>query len=142
MVLNRQSIIVRLGELDTVLHELAQYVDLSEEDIPTDLSQRWIIERGMIAAASLILDIADHILVQYYGIHSSTYEDSLLAIRDKNVISDNLYSELKGLGGFRNVLVHLYQEIDLQLLWNNFQKVNRVFPEFSQQILKWLNDPK
>ncbi len=139
MVLRKDSIIERLGELDRIIHELNLYSDLSIDDLKNDLSKRWIIERGLIAAASLILDIADHILVEQYGIHSVTYEDVLSGISEKEVISRDLYQQLKGLGGFRNVLVHLYQSVNLTILWNNFQKVQTTFPKFSQEILSWLN---
>ena len=99
MVLRRSRIIERLGELDQVVQELNQYAGVTEERLRTDLSQRWIIERGMIAAASLILDIADHILVEKYGLHSTTYESSLIGLLDKGVVNDDLYQGLKGLGG-------------------------------------------
>lgn len=139
MVLKRDSVTERLKELDTVLEELGQYTALTEETLRTDLSQRWIIERGLIAAASLILDVADHILVGHFGMHTTTYEASLLGLRDKKVISDDLYQQLKGLGGFRNVLVHLYQEIDPMQVRESYQKGLAAFPQFAQEILSWLD---
>ena len=138
MVIKFDSITERLKELDTVLHELGLYSAVSEEEIEADLSQRWIIERGLIAAASLILDIADHILVGEFGLHTTTYEDSLLGLRDKQVITSQLYEQLKGLGGFRNVLVHLYQEIDPYQVWENYHKGMNIFPQFAQEILVWI----
>jgi hypothetical protein len=35
----------------------------SDEATREHLSQRWIIERGLIAGASIIFDVADHILI-------------------------------------------------------------------------------
>ena len=139
MVLKRDSVTERLKELDTVLQELNQYTSLTEEDLRADMSQRWIIERGLIAAASLILDVADHILVGQYGIHTTTYEESLLRLQDKKVISESLYQNLKGLGGFRNILVHLYQDIDPRQVWESYQKGMVIFPHFAQEILHWLD---
>ena len=140
MVLRRESITERLKELDLVVKELSQYKSSTVEDLRADLSRRWIIERGLIAAASLILDIADHILVEQFSQHSNTYEESLVGLADKSIINQQLYQELKGLGGFRNLLVHLYQEVDLQQLWANFQKAISVFPQYSMQILTWLDE--
>ena len=138
MVLKHDSITERLKELDIILQELSRYTALTEEDLRINLSQRWIIERGLIAAAALILDVADHILVGQFGLHTTTYEDSLLGLRDKEVISDALYQQLKGLGGFRNVLVHLYQDIDPRQVWESYQKGMKIFPQFAQEILHWL----
>lgn len=59
----------RLKELDQVLTELSRYRNVAREQFRADLSQRWIIERGLIAAASIIFDVADHILAGHYGLY-------------------------------------------------------------------------
>lgn len=139
MVLKRESVITRLQELDTVVHELRRYEYVTAAEVQADLSRRWIIERGLIAAATLILDIADHILVEDYSVHTATYENSLAELREHDIISELLYEDMRGLVGFRNVLVHLYQEVDVQQLLEGYQKGLHTFPEFSRQILAWLD---
>jgi uncharacterized protein YutE (UPF0331/DUF86 family) len=139
MVLKRSVITTRLQELDTVLQELAQYRHITAVELQNDLSRRWIIERGLIAAASLILDMANHILSGHFGQYPDTYEESLTGLETEKVIPTVLYQELKGLGDFRNVLVHLYQEIDPQQVWESYQKGMTVFPRFAQAILVWLD---
>lgn len=142
MVIKHSSILERLKELDTVLNELKQYQDIQPETLRAKISQRWIVERGLIAAASLILDIADHILVGHFGFYANSYEESLLGLRDKGVISSALFDQIKGLGGFRNVLVHMYQEIDPALVAESLQKGLHAFPQFAQEILHWLDNLK
>ena len=139
MVIKRSSIIEQLKELDTVLGELKQYQDIQPETLRAKISQRWIVERGLIAAASLILDIADHILVGHFGFYANSYEDSLLGLRDKGVISSALFDQIKGLGGLRNILVHMYQEIDPALVADSLQKGLHAFPQFAQEIFLWLD---
>lgn len=138
MVIKHSSIVERLKELDIVLQELNRHQDTTAESLDANISQRWIIERGLIAAASLILDIADHILVGHFGFYANSYEESLQGLRDKGVISPELFGQIKGLGGFRNVLVHLYQEIDPALVADSLQKGLTAFPQFAQEILLWL----
>jgi lambda repressor-like predicted transcriptional regulator len=55
MVIKRSSILERLHELDTVLQELRRYQHVDAQTLQSDLSQRWIVERGLIAAATLII---------------------------------------------------------------------------------------
>jgi uncharacterized protein YutE (UPF0331/DUF86 family)/predicted nucleotidyltransferase len=140
MALKRESIEERLKELDEILQELSKYQAVSAEELRANLSQRWIIERGLIAAATLILDMANHILTGYFGHYAATYEETLLALRDEKVIAESLYQQLKGLGSFRNVLVHLYQAIDPQQVLDNYQKALSAFPLFSQAVLAWLDE--
>jgi uncharacterized protein YutE (UPF0331/DUF86 family) len=139
MVLKRDSITRRLQELDTVLQELAQHQGLERAAIEKDLSRRWIIERGLIAAAALILDVADHILAGHFGVYAGSYEESLAGLRDNQVISDELYRQIRGLGGFRNILVHMYQDIDVEQVWEAYQKALTTFPSFAEEVLVWLD---
>ncbi|MFO7683652.1 MAG: HepT-like ribonuclease domain-containing protein [Chloroflexota bacterium] len=138
MVVKRESITERLKELDRILNELHRHDNLTLVDLQQDMSQRWIIERGLIAGAALILDIADHILTSEFGLYAHSYEESLQFLHDKQVISDELYSQIRGLGGFRNVLVHLYHDIDVQQVWVGWEKARTTFPLFIAEVLAWL----
>ncbi|MBE7472282.1 MAG: hypothetical protein HS114_24370 [Anaerolineales bacterium] len=74
MVVREEGIKQRLKELDEILQELSKYRQVSRAEVDSSLSQRWIIERGLIAAASVIFDIADHILAGHFGYYAETYE--------------------------------------------------------------------
>ena len=138
MVFKKDIILGRLKELDTVVGELNQYTTTSVEQLSASLSLRWTIERGLIAGATLILDIADHILSAVFGIYPDSYEGSLKSLKDKGIISQTLYSNIKGLGGLRNILVHEYLKIDLEEVHGNLVKALEVFPRFSLEIQRWL----
>jgi len=86
----------------------------------------------------LVFDILDHILSASFGAYSQTYEDTLRIAHEKGVLSDGLYGEMKGLGGFRNILVHEYVRVDLRPLCENLNKAFRVFPAFSGEIQEWV----
>jgi len=139
-VLRLEVVNLRLKELDTVLQELEKYKKIDPKTLRTDLSQRWIIERGLQAGAELIFEVGDHILSSHFGYYSETYEDTLKALFQKDVISEGLYLQIKGLGGLRNILVHRYTVIDTDLVFNSFQKCLRVFPAFAGEVLQWLKD--
>lgn len=138
MVLKQEIISERLKEMDTVLEELSLYQGESPEDLKASLSTRWTVERGMIALANLVFDAADHILSGYFGVYSETYEDTLQKLWEKGVVSQSLYERIKGLGGFRNILVHDYLKVDVTELHRNLLKAFEVFPAFSSEIQQWL----
>ena len=138
MVLKPETIIARVQELDTVVEELSVYKEITYEEVKSSLSKRWIIERGLIAGANLIFDIADHILASNFHIYPETYEDSLDCLYDKGVITEALYENIKGLGGFRNILVHEYLVIDIHEVHRNLQKSLTIFKEFGKQILIYI----
>lgn len=138
MVVKRETVLTRLERLDQIVTELNQYTGLTYSQYNAELRHQWVIERGLIAAAGVILDIAEHIMVAHYGEYSGTYEKSLAAIHDKGVISADTYRQLRGLGGFRNILVHLYHEIDPTQVWEHYRKALTVFPAFARAVLAWL----
>lgn len=131
---------MRLKELDAVVRQLNKYRDIKPDTIKQDLEKRWVIERGIEAGSQLILEIADHILSNHFGYYSETYEDSLKGLLEKDVISEELYSQIKGLGSLRNILVHQYVQIDLDIVFNSFHKSLKVFPLFTQEIMDWMDD--
>lgn len=79
MVLDRRTVERRLAELDEVLAELEAQEDdgLGPGDLEGDLSRRWSVERGLLAAANLVFDVANHVLAGHFSAHPSTYEESL-----------------------------------------------------------------
>lgn len=138
MVFKPDTITERLKELDTVIEELCLHKEVTVEDLKASLSKRWIIERGLIAASNIIFDIADYILASRYHLYPETYEDSLQLLHEKNVISKDLFEKIKGLGGFRNILVHGYLGIDISEEYQNFQKAPKVFRDYAKEILLFL----
>lgn len=142
MVIKKKVIIERLKQLDTVLQELALYQDKGVAELASSLSLRWTVERGLIAAANLVFDVSDHILSGHFGVYPETYEDSLRLLPENKIISANLYRKLKGLGGFRNVLVHEYLAVNIEELSRNLGQAFQVFPAYSAEIQKWLGSLK
>ncbi len=139
MVLRPETILVRLKELDQILLELDKYRDLTWEEFIKSLSQRWIVERGLMAAATMIFDVADHILGGHFGQYAESYEESLGMLHDLEVLPVELYDQMRGLGGFRNILVHGYLKIDPLHVYENLGKGLRMFPQYGQVILAWMD---
>lgn len=137
-MVRRESVDLRLKELDGIICELSKYRDVSPKTLKKDLSLRWIIERGMIAGASIIFDVSDHILSEEFGFYSERYEDSLSGLFEKGVISKELYRQIRGLGGFRNILIHRYTGIDPDLVFDNFHRGLKGFPRFASEVLAWM----
>lgn len=138
MVLKREVVERRIEELDTTLERLSRHRDVSFEDYQNDPDLQWIVERGLLNAASLVFDIADHVLSGHFGRHSETYQASLDGLHEERVIPRDVHEDLEGLGGFRNLLVHEYLELDSAEVHQHLQAAFRVFPRFASDVLAWL----
>ena len=138
MGLNRQFLQEAIRELQTVTSELAKYQNITLASLETNLSLRWTVERGLLAGLTLIFQIADHILSEQYGRRVDTYEGLLRELCAAGVISESLYSSLRGSGGFRNILVHEYARIDLRQVLEAVRNAPRQFSTFVQEISGWI----
>lgn len=138
MVLKREVVERRLEELDRILGELEKHRGVPPEEYRSDLGLQWLVERGLLAAAGVVFDVADHVLAGHFGDHTDTYEESLARLNERDVIDDELYGRLEGLGGFRNVLVHRYLEIDPDEVLRHYRNGFDVFTSFATQVLAWM----
>ena len=138
MVFNKDSILERLMKLEAVLAKLKEKESMGLEEYKGDTDSQWIVERGLEIGASTILDIGNHILAGVYRTAAEQYEQILEKLGEKGVISDGLHSELKGLGGFRNILVHGYLSLNLDLVYVHYRRALESFPRFIAETERWL----
>jgi len=83
-------------------------------------------------------DVSDHILSEVFDFYAESYEESLKGLFEKGVISEELYKQIRGLGGFRNIQIHRYTGIDPDLVFENFHRGLKVFPRFAGEVLAWM----
>jgi uncharacterized protein YutE (UPF0331/DUF86 family) len=140
MVLRKESVIERLKKLETIIANLDQKNTADLKQYSQDLDLQWYIERGLEVGSSIIFDIGNHILAGYFKISVEEYEHILKQLQGKKVISEELYENLSGLGGFRNILVHNYLSLDHELVFGHYQKALLIFPRFIAEVYTWLEN--
>ena len=138
MEVSREFIAKALLELERTAQELEKYKGTSAEEMASNLSLRWTVERGLLVGLRLIFQVAEHILRRAFGRSADTYEGLIAELRSAGVISDALYRRLRGAGGFRNVLVHEYVEVDLNEVAAVLDEAPEVFRSFKEEISQWL----
>lgn len=138
MVFREEKVIEQLKNLEAVLRKLGERERLTLEDYRRDTDAQWIIERGLEVGSSVIFDIGNHILAGAFRIAVDEYEQILDGLRDQGVISPELHAQLRGLGGFRNILVHGYLRLNPDLVYEHYRRALRTFPWFIAEIERWL----
>uniref|UniRef100_A0A7C5Z6E8 DUF86 domain-containing protein n=1 Tax=Caldicellulosiruptor owensensis TaxID=55205 RepID=A0A7C5Z6E8_9FIRM len=92
------------------------------------------LQRAIEAA----IDIAMHLCAVFkFGVPQSSREAFDL-LEEKNVVSKELAKRLKAMVGFRNIAVHDYQAINLEILKNIIEKNLSDFLEFKDAVLNFL----
>ncbi len=138
MVFREQSVTDRLRKLEETLAKLEDKAGITLEEYQQDTDLQWIIERGLEVGSSIILDIGNHILAGVFQTSVDEYEQVLDKLRELQVISPELHAQLRGLGGFRNILVHGYLRLNHQLVYEHYRNALHSFRAFIGEIERWL----
>ncbi|MBI5235749.1 MAG: DUF86 domain-containing protein [Deltaproteobacteria bacterium] len=138
MVFKKESIEDRLLKLDQALGVLEGYKGITSDSYLSDIKTQWVVERGFIIAAEMIFDISAHILSSVYREYRDEYEGIIRGIADKGVISRTLMGELKGFGGFRNVLIHEYVTLDSRKVYDALKGKLAALERFKKEIAQWV----
>ena len=140
MTLRPAAIRERLRKLREILHNLDEVQNVPREEFIASFRHYWLAERSLQLAAETVFDIGNHLLAGHFNLHASDYEDVLDRLVGQGVISARLREDLRGLGGFRNVLVHGYLEIDEDRVYRSLQEELAGFDDFAREIERFLEE--
>jgi uncharacterized protein YutE (UPF0331/DUF86 family) len=102
----------RLGRLEALLEELEGVRSAGEEAYLADAKQRLATERLLQLSIQICIDLAAQVVSEQSAAPPSSYSDVFKILGDKGVISADLAKRLGDAARQRNLLVHLYMEID------------------------------
>jgi len=109
----------------------------------TDPATEWARERGLQIAAQAVFDIGNHVLSGGFAERPADYAAIPSMLGRKGVISAELEGRLRGLAGFRNLLVHDYARVDPARVREMLESRLPDLVAFADAVEDWLNrDPE
>jgi len=139
VVLRVEALRERLAKLEEVVGRLREIAEVGRDEFIRDYRRQWLAERGLELAVRPALDIGNHILAGEFGQSATEYEGILRGLGERGVLSSELCQRLRGLGGFRNILVHGYLGINSDKVYAALQRSARDFTDFEHEVLGWLD---
>lgn len=138
MVVRAEAIRARLLKLEEVTGHLVTLRELPAEETEGDFRDAWALERGLQLGAEVLFDVGNHLLSAHFGTAAADYEDILSQLGQRGVIDAELAIRLRGLGGFRNILVHGYLDLDADRVREHLQHAPEDFSAFARALREWL----
>lgn len=114
MVVSREVAASRLRRLEHALARLRKLAELTPESYLADEDAQALAERHLQVAAQCLLDLGNHIVAEEALGSPEDAEGVLDCLARSGVVPPALHSRVRGLGGFRNILVHDYLDVDHQ----------------------------
>jgi len=100
------------------------------------------VERNLHIAIECVLDIGNHIIAEKGFETPEANEDIIRILGDEGVIPSEFAGIIKGIAGFRNILVHEYTGIDYGLLYSYLANRLDDLREFAYHISLYLEKEK
>ena len=133
MKLRPDAIRARLDHLSEVTLKLQRLRRLSPDE-----RDPWSVERGLQLGTGIILNIGAYVVAAHLKATTEGYEQILERLARHGVIPGELRQQLRGLGRFRNLLIHAYLDLDPDKIDQHLETAPEDFSRFSRAIDSWL----
>lgn len=115
------TILSKLQDLEKYIQQLRKFQKYRYDEIENDLEKIWAIEHGLQISIQIIIDVGNYILASIGENQVENYTDILDKLGQQNILPSQFVAEIRGMAGFRNVLVHRYVEVDLRVVCDVLQ---------------------
>ena len=126
-----------LAALDASVQQLRTHTGVSADVLRSDRDRLWAVERGLQLAVQNALDIATH-LAASQGMDVADYASSIDALAALGIAPKAFTDSFRDIAGFRNVLVHGYLQVDVNIVHRAVNNRLDDFVVFAQHVEQWL----
>jgi uncharacterized protein YutE (UPF0331/DUF86 family) len=128
-----------LGHINDATRRLRQLGAVSEEEFLADYRNTESAKYLFIVATEAAIDLCNHIVARRGGRAPRTYADCFTLLAELDVIDRDLAQRLGTMARFRNLLVHLYADIDNQRIYESIHTDLTDLDALRQQVAAWLD---
>ena len=133
-------ILSHLRELSASLEDWRRYQDISIEELQMDRDKRNMVLHAMLISTQSAIDIATYIIAEKGLRKPSTYRETFEILEEQRILPEDLANDLSDLAGFRNVLVHIYWGLDMNVIYGILRNDLRVLVTFKKIVKELLED--
>ncbi|MCQ6266764.1 DUF86 domain-containing protein [Fictibacillus sp. WQ 8-8] len=128
-------ILNKINVIERCINRINQVYDNNPENLKDYTKQDSMI-LNVQRACEASIDLAMHIIAdKRLGLPQSS-RDAFDLLQENAIINEILAKRLKAMVGFRNIAVHDYQSINIEILKQIIEKHLGDFKEFTKQILQ------
>jgi len=123
--------------LEAAVRNLGRHTGRTADEYRLDADLRLAVERGLQLCAQNALDVATH-LAAAAGLDAPDYATAVDRLAELGVVPADFAARFRSVAGFRNILVHGYLEVDLQLVHQVVSERLGDFREFARHVERYL----
>jgi uncharacterized protein YutE (UPF0331/DUF86 family) len=131
--------LAHLRELDESLKDWQRYQSISLEDLKRDRDKRNMVLHAMLVSIQSAIDVATYLIAEKGLGKPVTYRETFEIMGQSGLIPEELAEELSDLAGFRNVLVHIYWQLDLDQVYGILKSDLKTLKSFLEEVKRLLD---
>jgi len=138
MALSDEVIRQRLQLLESYVQHLQGYRTRGRDAVRSDMSLTWAIAHGLQLSIQCVLDMCHYLVADLTLEVPATSQEAIALLRDAGVFPAVFADTLVQMARFRNLLVHVYAQIDIERVYHHLQSHLDDFGQFAQHVLQFL----
>lgn len=128
----------RIKKLQDYLEKLVELKNINKNEFISDFRNSNSAKYLLQVSIECCLDIANHIIASEKFRSPDDYADSFRVLNEQKIVPNSLIDRLIEMAKFRNRIVHIYWEVDEDLVYDLIQNYLSDFELFIQSIIKVL----
>ncbi|MDZ8026929.1 MAG: type VII toxin-antitoxin system HepT family RNase toxin [Nostoc sp. SerVER01] len=133
-----EIVLVRLRLITKYYNTLEEFRSASLDDFLADFRQQLVVERLLQLMTQAAIDINEHILSKLIPGNSVTNFEAFIELSKYQVITPELAQKIAPSSGLRNRLVHEYDDIEPQKVFESISFALQQYPLYVRQINSYL----
>ena len=136
--MDKERVLAKIDELDSYRKELAEIKPEEYEDYAGTTETKRACERLLHIMIETVIDTCMLVVKELKLGIPGEEEDAFRKLQKKGIITSEMAKRLKLMKGFRNVLVHRYDEVDDELAFRFLKKNLGDFDRFRKEIISFV----
>lgn len=137
-MIDRTFLEAKLSYIQAYYEELANVLVYSNEDIKKDFLKLRALERILQLIVDEIIDVNNHIIRHANLGVPDDFQSSFMVLSDNKILPDDFAERIAPVVGLRNRLVHRYEKINLNTLFDAVRKNKEDFRGYVKYIFDFL----
>lgn len=138
MTITNGTIQQLLQLLEGYVQRLQVFRQRTLDEVRHDIGLAWAIEHGLQLSIQCVIDLCYYLVAELGLGAPATSSDAIELLRDAGVFPADFARTLVSMVWFRNVLVHVYAQVDVDRVYENLQTGLDDFGRFARHVLDFL----
>ena len=139
-MVNRELVLDRISIIKNSLKRLKEISELSKQEFIKNDDYFATTEHHLRRALEAVLDLGRHICVKEDFGQPQDYTEVFDILNSGGVLSKEFTESIRGMAGYRNRLVHMYNQVDKEEIYQILQQRLDDFETFIEEVMNYINN--